>query len=268
MPTKTTQKQQPPTLNTPSLKLCFCPAAVSKAFSCLSNADNRAAYDRYGDQEGAAGFPRQRRAGPTAQGFGGDGFDAEEIFNMFFGNGFGARRASDHLGSLLWTIASDASAPCARHACNPISDSEHAKHSVRPVCYTQKWQLSFVLNPEPYIKPKCQLYSTCVCTYIYCTDILIYIVYICCRPGAGANVFRHNFGGPPRQPQQGGQQQGGNPMHGLLHLIPVVILLLFTFLSSPSEPVSPVGCLCHVYATCVQCAAFCCQSCVGNQLFA
>ena len=88
------QKQQPPTLNTPSLKLCFCPAAVSKAFSCLSNADNRAAYDRYGDQEGAAGFARQRRAGPTAQGFGGDGFDAEEIFNMFFGirDGFVRRR--------------------------------------------------------------------------------------------------------------------------------------------------------------------------------
>lgn len=63
---------------------------MSKAFSCLSNADNRAAYDRYGDQEGA-GFSGQRRAGPTAQGFGGDGFDPEEIFNMFFGNGFGAR---------------------------------------------------------------------------------------------------------------------------------------------------------------------------------
>ncbi|KAL3131663.1 hypothetical protein ABBQ38_007957 [Trebouxia sp. C0009 RCD-2024] len=63
--------------------------AVSKAFSCLSNPDNRAAYDRYGDQEGA-GVSGQRR-GPAAQGFGGDGFDAEEIFNMFFGNGFGGR---------------------------------------------------------------------------------------------------------------------------------------------------------------------------------
>ena len=72
-------------------ELVWFSAAVSKAFSCLSNADNRAAYDRYGDQEGAAGFAGQRRAGPTAQGFGGEGFDAEEIFNMFFGNGFGAR---------------------------------------------------------------------------------------------------------------------------------------------------------------------------------
>lgn len=63
---------------------------MSKAFSCLSNADNRAAYDRYGDQEGA-GVSGQGRAGPTGQGFGGDGFDAEELFNMFFGNGFGAR---------------------------------------------------------------------------------------------------------------------------------------------------------------------------------
>ena len=63
---------------------------MSKAFSRLSNADNRAAYDRFGDQEGA-GISGQRRAGPTAQGFGGDGFDPEEIFNMFFGNTFGAR---------------------------------------------------------------------------------------------------------------------------------------------------------------------------------
>ncbi len=30
-----------------------------------------------------------RRAGPTGPGFGGDGFDAEEIFNMFFNGGFG-----------------------------------------------------------------------------------------------------------------------------------------------------------------------------------
>lgn len=71
------------------LRVLCCLAAVSKAFSCLSNPDNRAAYDRYGDQEGA-GISGQRR-GPSAQGFGGDGFDAEEIFNMFFGNGFGGR---------------------------------------------------------------------------------------------------------------------------------------------------------------------------------
>ena len=30
-----------------------------------------------------------RRAGPPGPGFGGDGFDAEEIFNMFFNGGFG-----------------------------------------------------------------------------------------------------------------------------------------------------------------------------------
>ncbi len=63
-------------------------AAVSKAFSCLSDGDQRAAYDRYGDQEGT-GLSGHRRAGPAGPGFGGDGFDAEEIFNMFFNGGFG-----------------------------------------------------------------------------------------------------------------------------------------------------------------------------------
>ena len=54
----------------------------------------------------------------------------------------------------------------------------------------------------------------------------------------GANpIFRHNFGGP-RQQQQGGQAQQGNPIHGLLQLLPVVLILLLTFWSSPSEPVS------------------------------
>ena len=61
-------------------------------------------------------------------------------------------------------------------------------------------------------------------------------------------MFRHNFGGPPRQAprQQGGQQGGqqGNPLQGLLHIIPVIILLLFTFLSSPSEPVSALRHVC------------------------
>ncbi len=61
---------------------------MSKAFSCLSDGDQRAAYDRYGDQEGT-GMSGHRRAGPTGPGFGGDGFDAEEIFNMFFNGGFG-----------------------------------------------------------------------------------------------------------------------------------------------------------------------------------
>lgn len=119
--------------------------AVSKAFSCLSDGDQRAAYDRYGDQEGT-GLSGHRRAGPTGPGFGGDGFDAEEIFNMFFNGGFGGGARQ------------------------------------------------------------------------------------------GANVFRHNFGGPPRPQQPGAQPQQSNPIHQLLHVIPVVILLLFTFLSSPSEP--------------------------------
>ena len=60
--------------------------AVSKAFSTLSDGNKRAAYDRYGDTEGTVNGQRQHAAGPN---FGGEGFDPEEIFNMFFNGGFG-----------------------------------------------------------------------------------------------------------------------------------------------------------------------------------
>ena len=64
---------------------------MSKAFSCLSDAQQRAAYDRYGDTEGAGmnGFGRRASSGP---GFGNEAFDPEEIFNMFFNGGFGGTR--------------------------------------------------------------------------------------------------------------------------------------------------------------------------------
>ena len=56
----------------------------------MSDGDKRAAYDRYGDTEGTAmNGHRQNPAGP---GFGQDGFDPEEIFNMFFNGGFGGNR--------------------------------------------------------------------------------------------------------------------------------------------------------------------------------
>lgn len=51
-------------------------------------------------------------------------------------------------------------------------------------------------------------------------------------------MFRTQFGGArPRQAQPGGQPQQSNPLQQFLHIIPVVILLLFTFFSSPSDPV-------------------------------
>jgi DnaJ-class molecular chaperone len=70
--------------------------AVSKAFSCLSDADKRAYYDATGyESSGAAaaasrGQPRARGGGGGG-GFGpggmyyGEDFDPEEIFNVFFG---------------------------------------------------------------------------------------------------------------------------------------------------------------------------------------
>uniref|UniRef100_A0A061S2H6 DnaJ homolog subfamily B member 12 n=1 Tax=Tetraselmis sp. GSL018 TaxID=582737 RepID=A0A061S2H6_9CHLO len=63
--------------------------AVSKAFSCLSDAEKRAAYDRYGHEDGA--MAARQAAGAARGGMyrTEEDFDPEEIFNMFFGGGFG-----------------------------------------------------------------------------------------------------------------------------------------------------------------------------------
>ena len=63
---------------------------VSKAFSVLSNPQDRAHYDRYGDTEGVprgtGGFGGFGSAGPGyATSFNGVQVDAEELFRMFFG---------------------------------------------------------------------------------------------------------------------------------------------------------------------------------------
>lgn len=64
-------------------------AAVSKAFSCLSDGNHRAHYDRYGEDEDAVG----RRPSQGGGAYGPADFDPDEIFNMFFGGGaFGGRR--------------------------------------------------------------------------------------------------------------------------------------------------------------------------------
>ncbi|KAK9834652.1 hypothetical protein WJX74_006707 [Apatococcus lobatus] len=61
--------------------------AVSKAFSCLSDGNNRAHYDRYGEEEDVG-----RRASQGGGSYGQADFDPDEIFNMFFGGGsFGGR---------------------------------------------------------------------------------------------------------------------------------------------------------------------------------
>ena len=58
-------------------------AVVSKAFSCLSDSQKRAAYDRYGEERTGNGL----REGPFGGGRGFDDFDPNDIFNMFFGGG-------------------------------------------------------------------------------------------------------------------------------------------------------------------------------------
>ena len=68
------------------------PAAVSRAFSCLSDAQKRAAYDRYGEETpGMSG--RANGAGPGHP-FAQQEFDPEELFNMFFNGGFGGTRCA------------------------------------------------------------------------------------------------------------------------------------------------------------------------------
>ena len=51
-------------------------------------------------------------------------------------------------------------------------------------------------------------------------------------------MFQTGFGGPPRRPRPQGQQQGPTgSFAGILHLLPILLLLFFTFMMQPSEPV-------------------------------
>ena len=86
-------------------------AAVSKAFSCLSNGNHRAHYDRYGEDEDAVG----RRPSQGGGAYGPADFDPDEIFNMFFGGGaFGGRRVA---GIQLLPCSA---VSCASHACSHL----------------------------------------------------------------------------------------------------------------------------------------------------
>ena len=67
---------------------------VSRAFSCLSDSDKRAYYNRTGAEDSSA--LRQQHAARAGRNGGGGGmtydeFDPEEIFNMFFNGGFNPR---------------------------------------------------------------------------------------------------------------------------------------------------------------------------------
>lgn len=68
---------------------------VSKAFSCLSDSEKRASYDRWGSEDGPMGAAGGGMRSGFARGrgsysdFAGGDIDPEEIFNAFFGGAFG-----------------------------------------------------------------------------------------------------------------------------------------------------------------------------------
>ncbi|KAK9798950.1 hypothetical protein WJX73_007854 [Symbiochloris irregularis] len=116
---------------------------VSKAFSCLSDSDKRSRYDRYGDE--TPGLARTRSGTPQ-------GFDAEEIFNAFFGFAPGG------------------------------------------------------FNRGPMMRAH--------------------------GPFGGGP-----FGAFPHQQQGGGGQQQGNPLLGLITVLPLIAILLTSFLFNSADPV-------------------------------
>ncbi|CAN0134318.1 unnamed protein product [Ectocarpus sp. 12 AP-2014] len=67
--------------------------AIGTAFAVLSDADKRAHYDRYGDDDGPQGIGGGQGGGPFGRGhhYGAE-VSPEDIFNMFFGQPPGARR--------------------------------------------------------------------------------------------------------------------------------------------------------------------------------
>ena len=70
------------------------------------------------------------------------------------------------------------------------------------------------------------------------TELLVKSSLRVCSRGGPGHVFRHHFGGPPPQARQGPTEPV--PLRSqLLHLLPLLALLLFTYMSfKPSEPVS------------------------------
>ena len=78
--------------------------SVSKAFACLSDGDKRAAYDRYGTEDpgsrsrgGGSQAAYRRRTGTNTYSTEQE-VDPAEIFNMFFGGGFGGPGVRFHAG--------------------------------------------------------------------------------------------------------------------------------------------------------------------------
>lgn len=225
-------------------------AAVSRAFSCLSDAQKRAAYDRYGEETpGMSG--RANGAGPGHP-FANQEFDPEELFNMFFNGGFGGTRCiafkSEQNSDMHWiqSCGDLSSARCMRRVL-----MLHDNHEIRVLSESlpSLWLCTSYIPQSDLsslqiglrtclrqqcapAKPRTDMRQKSNGDFRNMTD-----VHACRGP-----VFRTHFGGVPpgawrqaRQPQ--GPPQPVNPVTQLLHFLPVVLLLLFTFLQMPGQPV-------------------------------
>ena len=213
------------------------PAAVSKAFTCLSDPAKRRNYDTYGREDGAAanlGGGMGRRGGGGGGGgggfYGGMEVDPEELFNM-------------------WVLAKQL---MVLHCCYCRIAAANCWLLFNMwvlVELQSNWQCcgsgraAFAAAQPLHAHAAC---SSHLCRFFGGNPFMGGNVYRGSFGGGGGNPFQRQHAAQQQQRQRQQQQQGGggggggsaasNPMVQLMQMLPLLMLLLFTFLSSRSSP--------------------------------